>query len=190
MFRSMLFVLIVSVISTPLFAADAPAPAAPSSQPAAPAASQPVRLAPKDVEKAFIQALCDGDFDKARSYTLTWIRANEMLEGRAAFYQSWGAFEAACAKAFGGPTTQPGKPSTLAQRHFEAIDAARERAEGDLSIIVSREEPARIELRREGGVWKIDPRTVYGNRTGEYQPAVFSGLKRKDMALAKARNEV
>src|SRR5437764_13614982 len=125
-----MLVLVVVIATTPaVFAADAP----PASQPAT---SQPVAPPPKTVAKAFIQALCDGDMNKAAAYTLPWLRTNEMLEGRGALYQGWGAFEAACAKAFGGPTTQPGKPSTLAQQAFDAIDAARERSEGDLAMIL------------------------------------------------------
>jgi hypothetical protein len=179
----MLVVAVVIAITPPAFAADAP----PASQPAA---SQPATVPPKTVAKAFIQALCDGDMNKAASYTLPWLRTNEILEGRGAFYQSWGAFQAACAKAFGGPTTQPGKPSTLAQQAFDAIDAARERSEGDLAMILTHDEPARIELRRVDGQWKIDPQTVYATRSGEYQPRVFDMLKRRDLAVAKARYDV
>src|SRR5215217_3100363 len=124
MFRRKLLSIFI-LLAAPAFTSAADAPAATSQPaPAAAASSRPVRLSPKDVSKAFIQALCDGDMNRARSYLLPWSRTDEMLEGRGAYYQSWGAFEAACAKAFGGPTTQPGKPSSLADEHFKAIDAA------------------------------------------------------------------
>lgn len=147
-----------------------------------PAATMADPPGPREVFKAYSDALAAGDLDTAKRYVIADPKRMKLIDDRRSAADAEAKFKAAVDKAFPGSLTPVGYgPATT--RPAEFPDPRLLITTGDRATLTLRETTDTVKLRRVRGEWKVDLDAMH-------TPAGVEEISTFRTALVEAMNAV